>query len=77
MNDFEQGSIDSYLNNESRINHWKRALYQAIKNNISIFGEIYKTIINDITCHLLINCSLHLYSLSARHSLLRYTGKCS
>ncbi|MFU2137414.1 HNH endonuclease [Gallibacterium anatis] len=35
MNDFEQGSIDSYLNNESRINHWKRALYQAIKNNIS------------------------------------------
>ncbi|MBF4102149.1 hypothetical protein INT80_00715 [Gallibacterium anatis] len=29
MNDFEQGSIDSYLNNESRINHWKRGFISS------------------------------------------------
>ncbi|KGQ29629.1 hypothetical protein P375_12145 [Gallibacterium genomosp. 2] len=39
MNDFEQCSIDSYLSEESRINHWKRALYQAIKNSISTIWQ--------------------------------------
>ena len=36
MEDFEQCNIDSVIESESKANHWKKALFQAVKNKISI-----------------------------------------
>lgn len=41
MEDFEECSIDSVIESESRANHWKKALFQAVKDKISvIWGRI-------------------------------------
>ena len=41
MKDFEECSIDSVIESESRANHWKKALFQAVKDKILvIWGRI-------------------------------------
>ena len=41
IKDFEECSIDSVIESKSRANHWKKALFQAVKDKISvIWGRI-------------------------------------
>lgn len=36
MEDFVECSIDSVIEKERRANHWKKALFQAVKNKIPV-----------------------------------------
>ena len=36
MDDFVKCSIDSILETESKVNHWKKAFLQAVKDKISV-----------------------------------------
>lgn len=41
MEDFEKCSIDSVITKERKANHWKKALFQAVKTKLSvIWGRI-------------------------------------
>lgn len=40
MKDFEECSIDSVIESESRANHWKKALFQAVKAKLLVIWRI-------------------------------------